>query len=282
MKTKTFLFTTALVLLTAMLTSGHQNEKVNPAKILEAGKLPQNLVLKNDLQKFVVTTDHCNTDIFGNFFNKFRIKGEYTRGLPDDLVKWNNVTVAMSMARNAEFGAGDPVVYMENFSYKVSEDMMKPEKFSTFTENSAYTKNLVWDMMAIEGFAWAYFNELELNKPYKAGMFNGKIDLAGMGSFENKDVILTWTGITKWNGEYCAVIEYRTMNNPLEYSGEGMSMRGRSHYWGTIWVSVEDKQVEHAVLFEDVVMEILLPGQTNKQVMNATREITYEKSSSKN
>ena len=277
MKTKTFLFTTALVLLTAMLTSGQQNEKVNPAKILEAGKLPQNLELKNDLQKFVVTTDHFNTDIFGNFFNKFRIKGEYTRGLPDDLVKWNNVTIAMSMSRNAEFGTGDPIAYMENFSYKVSEDMMNPEKFSTFAEHSAFTKNLVWDMMAIEGFAWAYFNELELNKPYKAGMFNGKIDLAGMGSFENKDVVLTWTGITEWKGEYCAVIEYITLNNPIEYAGEGMSMKGRSHYWGTIWVSVEDKQVEHAILFEDVVMEIQLPGQTTKQVMDATREITYEK-----
>ena len=278
MKTKTFLFTAVLVILTAMLTSGQKNEKVNPAKILEAGKLPQNLELKNDLQKFVVTTDHFNTDIFGNFFNKFQIKGEYTRGLPGDQVKWNNVTVAMAMARNAEFAPGTPIGYMENFTYKVSEDMMKPEKFSTFTEHSAFTKNLVWDMMGIEGFAWAYFNELELNKPYKAGMFNGKIDLAGMGSFENKDVILTWTGITKWNnGEYCAVIEFITMNNPLEYAGEGMSMKGRSHYWGTIWVSVEDKQVEHAVLYEDVVMEIQLPGQTSKQVMDATREITYER-----
>lgn len=277
MKTKTFLFTATLVLLTAMLTSGQQNQKVNPAKILEAGKLPQNLELKNELQKYVVTTDHFNTDIFGNFFNKIRIRGEYTRGLPGDLVKWNNVTVAMSMSRDAEFGAGSPVAYMENFTYKVSEEMMKPEKFTTFTENSVYTKNLVWDMMGIEGFAWAFFNNLKLNKPYKAEMFNGKIDLAGMGSFENKDIVLTWTGITDWNGEYCAVIEYRTMNNPLEYAGDGMSMKGRSHYWGTIWVSVEDKQVEHAILFEDVIMEIQLPGQTTKQVMDATREITYEK-----
>jgi hypothetical protein len=40
---------------------------------------------------------------------------------------------------------------------------------------------------------------------------------------------------------------------------------------------VEDKQVEHAVLFEDMLMEIQLPGQTSKQVMDATREITYER-----
>lgn len=277
MKTKKLTLLIALVICGAV-TFGQTKSQPDIAGILQSGKLPQNLELKNDLQKFVVTTDHFNTDIFGNFFNKVRIKGEYTRGLPGDLVKWNNVTVAMAMARNAEFTPGTAVGYMENFSYKVSEDMMNPEKFSTFTENSAYTKNLVWDMMAIEGFAWAYFNELELNIPYKAAMFNGKIDLAGQGSFENKDVILTWTGITRWsNGEYCAVIEFITMSNPLEYAGEGMSMKGRSHYWGTIWVSVEDKQVEHAVLFEDVVMEILLPGSTTKQVMDATREITYER-----
>lgn len=277
MKTQKLTLMLALVIC-GLVAFGQAKEQPDVAGILKSGKLPQNLELKNNLQKFVVTTNHFNTDIFGNFFNKFRIKGEYTRGLPDDLVKWNNVTVAMAMARNASFDGGTPLGYMENFTYKVSEDMMKPEKFSTFTEHSAFTKNLVWDMMGIEGFAWAYFNELELNKPYKAAMFNGKIDLAGMGSFENKDVILTWTGITRWsNGEYCAVIEFITMNNPLEYAGEGMNMKGRSHYWGTIWVSVEDKQVEHAVLFEDVVMEIQLPGQTAKQVMDATREITYER-----
>jgi hypothetical protein len=277
MKTKNFLLTTILVLTTGLMAFCQKKSNVNVAELLKAGTLPQSLELKDELQKYVVTTDHFNTDIFGNFFNKIRIKGDYTRGLPDKQVKWNNVSVAMSMSRNDEFSAGSPVAYMENFSYKVSEDMLKPEKFSTFTEHSAYTKNLVWDMMGIEGLAWVNFNDLELNKPFKATFFNGKMDLAGMGSFENKDMVITWTGITERNGEYCAVIEYRTMNNPLEYTGDGMSMKGRSHYWGTIWVSVEDKQVEHAVLFEDVVMEIQLPGQTNKQIMDATREISFVK-----
>jgi hypothetical protein len=277
MKTKNFLLTTILVLTTGLMAFCQKKSNVNVAELLKAGTLPQSLELKDELQKYVVTTDHFNTDIFGNFFNKIRIKGDYTRGLPDKQVKWNNVSVAMSMSRNDEFSAGSPVAYMENFSYTVSEDMLKPEKFSTFTEHSAYTKNLVWDMMGIEGLAWVNFNDLELNKPFKATFFNGKMDLAGMGSFENKDMVITWTGITERNGEYCAVIEYRTMNNPLEYTGDGMSMKGRSHYWGTIWVSVEDKQVEHAVLFEDVVMEIQLPGQTNKQIMDATREISFVK-----
>jgi hypothetical protein len=277
MKTQKFFLVTILVLTTGLMAFSQKKSNVNVTELLKAGTLPQNLELKDELQKYVVTTDHFNTDIFGNFFNKIRIKGDYTRGLPNKQVKWNNVSVAMSMSRNDEFSAGSPVAYMENFSYTVSEDMLKPEKFSTFTENSAYTKNLVWDMMGIEGLAWVNFNDLELNKPFKATFFNGKMDLAGMGSFENKDMVITWTGITERNGEYCAVIEFRTMNNPLEYTGDGMSMKGRSHYWGTIWVSVEDKQVEHAVLFEDVVMEIQLPGQTNKQIMDATREISFVK-----
>ena len=277
MKTQKFFLVTILVLTTGLMAFSQKKSNVNVTELLKAGTLPQSLELKDELQKYVVTTDHFNTDIFGNFFNKIRIKGDYTRGLPDEQVKWNNVSVAMSMSRNDEFSAGSPVAYMENFSYTVSEDMLKPEKFSTFTENSAYTKNLVWDMMGIEGLAWVNFNDLELNKPFKATFFNGKMDLAGMGSFENKDMVITWTGITERNGEYCAVIEFRTMNNPLEYTGDGMSMKGRSHYWGTIWVSVEDKQVEHAVLFEDVVMEIQLPGQTNKQIMDATREISFVK-----
>ena len=37
-----------------------------------------------------------------------RIKGEYTRGLENGKVKWNNVSIAMAMQRDAEFPAGTP------------------------------------------------------------------------------------------------------------------------------------------------------------------------------
>jgi len=277
MKTKNFLLTTILVLTTGLMAFSQKKSNVNVAELLKAGTLPQSLELKDELQKYVVTTDHFNTDIFGNFFNKMRVKGEYTRGLENGKVKWNNCTVAMAMQRDAEFPAGTPIGYMENFSYNVSENMLNAEAFASFGENSAFAKNLIWDMMAIEGFGWSAWEKLKLNEPYSAKDFNGKMNLAGQGSFENKNVQITWTGISVRNGETCAVLEYITMNNPIEYSGDGMSMKGRSHYWGTIWVSLDDKQIEHAVLFEDVVMEMNLPGQTTKQIMNATREISFVK-----
>jgi len=277
MKTQKFLLTAIMVLTTGFMAFSQKKTDSRVNEILAAGSLPQNLELKDELQKYVVTTDHFNTDIFGNFFNKMRVKGEYTRGLGNGTVKWNNVSIAMAMSRDAEFPTGNPVDYMENFTYNISEDMLKPEAFATFGENSAFTKNLVWDMMGIEGLGWATWDKLQLNVPYSAKEFNGKLDLAGKGSFENKNIIITWTGISQRNGEPCAVIEYRTFNNPLEYAGEGMALKGRSHYWGTIWVSLEDKQIEHAVLYEDVIMEMNLPGQTNKQIMDATREISFLK-----
>ncbi len=274
-------FKTALIFSVAIIFAISVNaQKLTESEIseiLSSKSLPQNLVLNDELQRYVVTTDHFNSDIFGNFFNKMRVKGEYTRGLAEGKAQWNNVSIAIAMQRDAEFPAGNPVGYMENFSYNISEDMLKPEAFATFGENSAFTKNLIWDMMGIEGFAWSSFEKLKLNEPFADERFNGKMDLAGQGSFENKDVQILWTGISERNGEMCAVIEYRTFNNPLEYTGEGMSMKGRSHYWGTIWVSLEDKQIEHAVLYEDVVMEMNLPGQTSKQIMNTTREISFVK-----
>ncbi len=265
---------TIFILLIAVLISATASaQKKIDAKVLEV--LPQNLELKDELQKFTVTTDHFNGDIFGHFFNKMRVKGEYTRGLGNGNVKWNNVSFAMAMQREAEFPAGAPLDYMEDFTYNLSDDMLNAEAFNNFGDNSPFAKNLIWDMMAIEGFAWHAFDKLKLNEPYSDKDFNGKLDLAGQGSFENKDVQITWTGISKRNGEICAVIEYRTFNNPLEVDYENMDMKGRSHYWGTIWVSLEDKQIEHAVLYEDVVMEMFLPGQTQKQIMNAVREISF-------
>lgn len=267
---------TILIILT-VLTTAFYAEAQTQDYLKDSKSLPADLQLKDELQKYKVITDHFNGDIFCNFYNKFRVKGEYTRGLEDNKVKWNNVSVATAMSREAEFQNETPLNYMENFSYRLTDDLLSQEIFKGFGEHSDFAKNLVWDMSAIEQFAWKYWEKLQLNKDFSTPGMNGKLDLAGKGTFENKDIQLTWTGISVRNGERCATIEYRTLNNPLEVSTQGMDMKGRSHYWGTIWVSLEDKQIEHAVLYEDVIMELVLPGQTQKQIMNATREISFEK-----
>lgn len=273
MKTEKFFGMVVLFFLTT--SAALAQEKMN-AQIFKS--LPQSLELKDDVQKYLVVTNHVNGDIFGNFFNKMQVKGEFTRGLEGGKVKWNNVSVAMSMQPDGNYPEGELLEYMENFTYVPSAEMIQPGKFKNFSGMyTAFAKNLVWDMLGIEGLAWADFEKLKPNQPFQAASFNGEIDLAGQGTFENKNMLLTWTGISEMNGELCALIEYRTFNNPLEYNAEEANMKGLSHYWGNIWVSIEDKQIEHATMLEIVSAEMILPGQSNKQIMTITREIEVKK-----
>jgi hypothetical protein len=65
--------------------------------------------------------------------------------------------------------------------------------------------------------------------------------------------------------------------NKFTTSMGNMSFKGRSHYWGDIWVSLKDKQIEYATLFEDVLVEFRLPGQEGKQLIGVLRKGSFEK-----
>ena len=49
------------------------------------------------------------------------------------------------------------------------------------------------------------------NKPFKPPASNSNVPLAGMGTFQNRDIELTWVGISERNGEPCALIDYRAL-----------------------------------------------------------------------
>lgn len=239
--------------------------------------LPRNLhLIERAPQVYKVTADYFNGDIFGNFVNKTRVTGDYTRGFQNGMVKWNRVSISNGTTRDGSFTNPLVQTYMENFTYKPSDRMLDAASFQNFPPNSFHTKNLVWDMLAIESFAWVYFDSLKLNQIYRPTNINDKMVLAGEGTFQNKEVQLVWTGISRMNGETCALIEYRTMDNPLSVDTDQLKIKGRSHYWGTIWVSLADKQIEYANMFEDVVMDMRFANQPS-QLMNTTRIIQFEK-----
>lgn len=240
--------------------------------------LPKDLKLKEQSAlKYRITADYFNGDIFGNFMNKTRVTGEYTRGFKDGTVKWNKVKIANGNTREGSFENPVSQDYMENFTYAPTDKMLDAASFSAFPPNSFHTKNMIWDMLAIETFAWIYFDSLKLNQTFKPTNLQEEIPLAGEGTFKNRDIQLKWTGISQMNKELCALIEYRTFDNPLTVDTEQIKIKGRSHYWGTIWVSLQDKQIEHAILYEDVVMDLKMNGQTTGQLLNTTREILFEK-----
>ena len=80
--------------------------------------------------------------------------------------------------------------------------------------------------------------------------------MPGVGTFQNHRVVLVWLGDSKRNGQDCALIQYQAFFNPLEINSGPMTLKGRSDYWGEIWVSLATKQIEYATLYENVMGEM--------------------------
>ena len=198
-----------LVVIGLLISSLYGKEK-GVAEYLK--ELPENLELDNKTsQRYLMTADYYNRDIYGNFQNKSRIVGEYTRGLGDGFVKWNNVYLAHSDKLEEAFPEGIKQEYIENIKYVPSEKLLEESFFEKFPTdpNSMLAKNLIWDMWSIEDIAWKYFDSLKLNQDYIASESNQEIQLAGSGSYYSKSTKICWIGITRMNNEICAIIDYR-------------------------------------------------------------------------
>jgi len=55
-----------------------------------------------------------------------------------------------------------------------------------------------------------------------------------------------------------------------------MQLQGRSTYWGDIWISLSDKQIEYAIGNEDVIVKMTTPN-NGEQRINLQREIVFDK-----
>jgi hypothetical protein len=271
----------ALLILVSLNGWAFEQRKSSTTRSIDAqlSHLPTDLKLKEDgPQRYKITVDYLNLDTLGNPLGKERVTGEYIRALPDGKVRWNNVRIAKAKSFDQPFTEGEIQSYMEGFTYNLSkrEDMLKKEFFRGFPDTEIKTKNLVWDMHMIEQLSWDHFNKLEINRPYAIQSQPEDVPLAGAGTFQNRRIELTWVGLSKRNNEICALIQYQAFMNKFNTSMGNMSFQGRSHYWGDIWVSLKDKQIEYATLFEDVLVEFALPGKEGKQLIGVLRKGTFE------
>jgi hypothetical protein len=89
--------------------------------------------------------------------------------------------------------------------------------------------------------------------------------------FSTVFILLSTVLIIPVTGQNLSIGEYLRMLTPE------MNFRGRSLYWGEIWVSMEDKQVEYAVMTEDVIFELKLNNSSPKQLLDLQREVTFSK-----
>ncbi len=242
--------------------------------------LPQGLAVKDSgprTYRFVV--DYITSDTRGQVVHRQRISAEYTGGLPGGDVRWTNVTNAEAGGATAPLPAGLRQEFMDGLQYhKDLTDVsgsMKPEFFKSFPPTAVQERNLVWDEEMIELFGQTEFEHLRLNEPYHLAQ-EENVDMPGIGTFQNRDIQLTWTGRSRRNGQDCALIGYSAFFNPLDIATPGMTLKGRSHYWGQIWVSLATKQIEYATLFEDVLGELTLTGQDAPRIIDVFRSGVFE------
>lgn len=238
-------------------------------------KLPSIALQEDTPQHYLFTCDYFYFDLTGSLTGKKRVSGDYTRALPGGNVQWNRVEIARATNIDGNFPSGEVQKYMEGFSYKAgTADQFKDAFFAGFPPNSMETKTLVWDVSMFEQFAWKYFDRLKLNEPFE--MRSSDIQLPG-GAFHNRRPVLTWIGISKINNKLCAVIQYQVFFNKLSLRVENHSLQGRSDYWGTIWVSLTDKQIEFGTLNEGVLLGVEIPGQTEKHPVTIFRQATLQR-----
>jgi len=243
-----------------------------PCMFAQTAGLPQGMSVKdNGPRTYRFTVDYNSANTKGEMVYRQRIAGEYTRGLAGGEVEWHNVTQAQAVGATAPFGAAEKRDFMEGFRYHNDiASTMKPDFFKGFPPTAVVERNLVWDTGMIELFGQNYFEHLKLNEPYHA-VTDQDVNMPDVGTFHNRDIVLEWVGRSERNGQDCALISYQAFFNPLQIVNGGMTLTGRSDYWGDIWVSLATKQIEYATIEEVVVGEMKPPGQDTTQVINIFR-----------
>jgi hypothetical protein len=252
-----------------------QSNKAVTKKYLS--ELP-NIRLSKAIRKYRMIAVYTNRDLYGNFTGKTRVSGDYTRGLPGDSAQWNNVYISTSNNFSAPFPAGTKQEYMENFRYVPSGKMMEEQSFKNFPKSfeNIFARNLIWDMMSADIFAWNYYDSLKLNKPYLIPDIKGNFNMADIGTYSHSKVMLCWKGITEFNGQMCAIIDFNAIDNKLELSMDLIKSKGTEQYWGTVLVSLKTKSIEHADMYSGTIQEIEIKGMKDKLLMKTIRDISVE------
>jgi hypothetical protein len=236
---------------------------------------------KSGIQKYDVSLKWQNLDaINGNKINCNAVKATYIVGLENDSVSWKDVSLSQINDFQQKSYNGTNLPSFNGFTYKINEtNFLKDEFYKTIPlEQRDLAKWLVSDAIQMQGLAWYVFDSLEYNKPFIPIFLNNyDVKFKDWVTFTNRYQKLIWSGITKYNNEVCAIVKFESLYNPLKIDNSQMSVKGRSLYYGEIWISLSDKQVEYATMVEDVVMKLKSSLFPEEQLIDLQREIVFKK-----
>lgn len=231
------------------------------------------------LSKYRMTAVYTSRDLYGKFMNKAKVTGDYSWGFDDGHMLWNNVFISHSNSYSDPFPEGVKQVYMENFIYFPTDNMLQKDAFKNFPSNTdnILVRNLIWDMMTFENYAWKFCDSLNLNEQFEISQIQGEFEMAEIGTYNHNKVILYWKGISDINGELCAVIDFNAIDNILELTMDQINSKGTEQYWGTVCLSMKTKNIEQAYMYGGTIQEVEVKGMNNKFLIKTIRELDLEK-----
>ncbi len=231
-------------------------------------------------QQYNVTSTLYNRELGGDVVSSMQIKASFVRSVEEKEVicRWNNVRMFSTRDIEGEFPDGKPLDYMEGFTYSLSDTILTEEFYEDFPEEDrTYMKTLIWDAPWLE-VAYVAVDSIEYNKPYFSDDLETKeVEAQNFALLKTKNLKLIWSGVAEKDGEECALLEFKSLSNPVESEKDVLSVKGRSCCWGSFWVSLNDHQIEYAVINEDLIMEMSISGNPVGQVLNMQRELIFDK-----
>ena len=235
---------------------------------------------KNETQEYEVTLKWQNLDaINGNKINCNVVDATYIVG-ENDLISWKDVSLGQIEDFNQTQYKGNDLPAFNNLSYRSKDTAFLSEKFfkDIPLDQRDLAKWLVSDAVQMQGLTWYVFDSLEFKKDFKPKLLeNYDVKFEDWVTLTNKYQKFVWSGITKHNDEICAVVKFESFYNPVKIDNEQMQVKGRSLYYGEMWISLTDKQVEYAVMVEDVIMKLKSSMFPDEQLIDLQREIVFNK-----
>ncbi len=243
---------------------------------------PSEIKLQNtEIQEYDVTLKWQNLDaISGNKINCNVVKATYVVGLDNDYVGWKNVSLAQIEDFKQTQYKGTDLPSFNDFSYKLLDTAFLKEEFYNEipVEQRDLAKWLVSDAVQMQGLAWYVFDSLEFNKEFVPKLLeNYDVKFEDWVTFTSRYQKLIWSGISKHNDEICAIVKFESYYNPIEIENEQMSVKGRALYYGEMWISLEDKQVEYTTMVEDDIFKLRSSIFPDEQLIDLQREIIFNK-----
>ncbi|GHS94560.1 hypothetical protein FACS1894207_3000 [Bacteroidia bacterium] len=271
MKTLIYLIPAFVLITNGVSAQGNDIEKYIALK-------PSDIKAKtSEIQEYDVTMKWRNLDVVeGTKINCNVLKATFYVGMNNDSVKWENASLAQIDDFQQTQFEGTDLPALNHFSYKpqynVSTDFLKEEFYKDIPLEQKYlARMLVMDEVQMIEQGWHLFDSLEYKKDFMPNFLNNfDIQYEHGLTFTSTYQKFVWSAITEHNNEICAVVKFESFFNPFTNSDNEIPIKGRSLFYGEMWISLEDKQVEYAIMVEDVVFK-------GSELIDMQREIVFNK-----